>query len=169
MHGRQHHAENITSCAGRRSSMPADKDMALLRRQDVRRAVSNHQSTPLAAASGVLVGIRLEAAGQGGTAVRAFRGPLGLPAAEVDQALGHAAVSARFGEGDLASILDHHARGLPGPGQRAGGALAGSGHGEVGGARRWRRGRGDGVTTTVARAVPSHSGCPGTASSSRGP
>ena len=41
-------------------------------------------------------------------------------AAEVDQALGHAAVSARFGEGDLASILDHHARGMPGPGRQAG-------------------------------------------------
>jgi hypothetical protein len=30
-------------------------------------------------------------------------------AAEVDWALGHAAVHARFGHGDLASILDHHA------------------------------------------------------------
>ena len=29
---------------------------------------------------------------------------------EVDWALGHAAVNARFGEADLASILDHHAR-----------------------------------------------------------
>ena len=36
-------------------------------------------------------------------------------AAEVDWALGHAAVSARFGEGDLASILDHHARTRTGP------------------------------------------------------
>ena len=34
-------------------------------------------------------------------------------AAEVDWALGHAAVNARFGEGDLASILDHHARTRP--------------------------------------------------------
>ena len=41
-------------------------------------------------------------------------------AAEVDWALGHAAVSARFGEGDLASILDHHARTRPGPDRRAG-------------------------------------------------
>jgi transposase len=41
-------------------------------------------------------------------------------AAEVDRALGHAAVSARFGEGDLASILDHHARSRTGPDQRAG-------------------------------------------------
>jgi transposase len=41
-------------------------------------------------------------------------------AAEVDQALGHAAVSARFGEGDLASILAHHARGMPGPDSQAG-------------------------------------------------
>jgi transposase len=41
-------------------------------------------------------------------------------AAEVDRALGQAAVSARFAEGDLASILDHHARGLPGPGRQAG-------------------------------------------------
>ena len=41
-------------------------------------------------------------------------------AAEVDRALGHAAVSARFGEGDLASILDHHARGRPGPDRQAG-------------------------------------------------
>jgi hypothetical protein len=30
-------------------------------------------------------------------------------AAEVDWALGHAAVHARFAHGDLASILDHHA------------------------------------------------------------
>ena len=41
-------------------------------------------------------------------------------AAEVDWALGHAAVSARFGEGDLASILDHHARTRTGPDRRAG-------------------------------------------------
>ncbi len=41
-------------------------------------------------------------------------------AVEVDWALGHAAVSARFGEGDLASILDHHARTRPGPACRAG-------------------------------------------------
>ena len=60
-------------------------------------------------------------------------------AAEVDQALGHAAVSARFGEGDLASILAHHARGLPGPGQPGrGGPLAGPGHGTMGGTRRRR-------------------------------
>jgi transposase len=39
---------------------------------------------------------------------------------EVDRALGHAAVSARFGEGDLASILDHHARTRTGPDHRAG-------------------------------------------------
>ena len=31
-------------------------------------------------------------------------------ATEVDWALGHAAVHARFAEADLASILDHHAR-----------------------------------------------------------
>ena len=47
-------------------------------------------------------------------------------AAEVDWALGHAAVHARFGHGDLASILDHHAA-LPtaGPTHRAseGGSL----------------------------------------------
>lgn len=41
-------------------------------------------------------------------------------AAEVDWALGHAAVNARFGEGDLASILDHRARTRPGPTHRAG-------------------------------------------------
>jgi transposase len=41
-------------------------------------------------------------------------------AAEVDRALGHAAVSARFGEGDLASILGHHARTRTGPDRRAG-------------------------------------------------
>ena len=41
-------------------------------------------------------------------------------AAEVDWALGHAAVSARFGEGDLASILDHRARTGTGPDSRAG-------------------------------------------------
>jgi hypothetical protein len=34
--------------------------------------------------------------------------PLGDPQ-RVDWALGHAAVSGRFGEGDLASILAHHA------------------------------------------------------------
>jgi len=41
-------------------------------------------------------------------------------AGEVDRALGHAAVNARFGEGDLASILDHRARTRPGPTHRAG-------------------------------------------------
>jgi len=40
--------------------------------------------------------------------------------AEVDQALGHAAVHARFGHGDLASILDHHAATATGPTHRAG-------------------------------------------------
>jgi transposase len=39
---------------------------------------------------------------------------------DVDWALGHAAVNARFGEHDLASILDHHARSQPGPTHRAG-------------------------------------------------
>ncbi|MGI8627440.1 MAG: IS21 family transposase [Geodermatophilaceae bacterium] len=39
---------------------------------------------------------------------------------EVDWALGHAAVNARFGEGDLSSILDHHARSARGPVTRAG-------------------------------------------------
>ncbi len=41
-------------------------------------------------------------------------------AAEVDQAPGHAAVSARFGEGDLASILAHHSRTVTGPDSQAG-------------------------------------------------
>jgi hypothetical protein len=41
-------------------------------------------------------------------------------AVEVDWALGHAAVNARFGEQDLASILDHHARARPGDVHRAG-------------------------------------------------
>jgi transposase len=41
-------------------------------------------------------------------------------AAEVDWALGHAAVNSRFGETDLASILDHHAHTRPGPTQQAG-------------------------------------------------
>jgi len=41
-------------------------------------------------------------------------------AADVDWALGHAAVSARFGEGDLASIPGHHARTRTGPDRRAG-------------------------------------------------
>ncbi len=39
---------------------------------------------------------------------------------EVDWALGHAAVNARFGEHDLASILDHHARTRAGQLHRAG-------------------------------------------------
>jgi hypothetical protein len=43
-----------------------------------------------------------------------------LGAGEVDRALGHAAVNGRFGEHDLASILDHHARTTPGPVHRAG-------------------------------------------------
>jgi transposase len=46
-----------------------------------------------------------------------------FPATEVDWALGHAAVHARFAEADLASILDHHAHGTPdgtGPAHRAG-------------------------------------------------
>jgi hypothetical protein len=41
-------------------------------------------------------------------------------AGEVDWALGHAAVNARFGEHDLASILDHHATARPGPAHTAG-------------------------------------------------
>ena len=39
---------------------------------------------------------------------------------EVDWALGHAAVNARFGEHDLASILEHHARTRPGQLHQAG-------------------------------------------------
>jgi transposase len=39
---------------------------------------------------------------------------------DVDWALGHAAVHARFAEADLASIVDHHARTRPGPTHRAG-------------------------------------------------
>ena len=39
---------------------------------------------------------------------------------DVDWARGHAAVNARFGEHDLASILDHHARSRPGELHRAG-------------------------------------------------
>jgi hypothetical protein len=39
---------------------------------------------------------------------------------EVDWALGHAAVNARFGEHDLASILAHQARTRPGDVRRAG-------------------------------------------------
>lgn len=41
-------------------------------------------------------------------------------AAEVDRALGHAAVNGRFGEHDLASILDHQALVQTGPTHRAG-------------------------------------------------
>jgi len=41
-------------------------------------------------------------------------------AAEVDQALGHSAVHARFGHGDLASILDHQATAQNGATHRAG-------------------------------------------------
>jgi hypothetical protein len=36
-------------------------------------------------------------------------------ATEVDWALGHAAVHARFAHGDLASVLDHHAGATTGP------------------------------------------------------
>jgi len=62
---------------------------------------------------------------------------------EVDWALGHAAVNARFGEGDLVSILDHQARTRPGELHRAGedhsltqgtagwAALGAAGEGEV--------------------------------------
>jgi hypothetical protein len=39
---------------------------------------------------------------------------------EVDWALGHAAVNARFGKQDLASILDRHARTRPGELHQAG-------------------------------------------------
>jgi hypothetical protein len=39
--------------------------------------------------------------------------------AEVDWALGHAAVHSRFAEADLASILDHHATSRGGDEQRA--------------------------------------------------
>lgn len=41
-------------------------------------------------------------------------------AKDVDWALGHAAVHARFAEADLASILDHHATAADGPASRAG-------------------------------------------------
>lgn len=41
-------------------------------------------------------------------------------AKDVDWALGHAAVHARFAEADLASILDHHATAAHGPAARAG-------------------------------------------------
>ena len=37
----------------------------------------------------------------------------------VDWALGHAAVTGRFAEGDVASILAHRSRSAPGPAQRA--------------------------------------------------
>ena len=40
--------------------------------------------------------------------------------AEVDWALGHAAVHARFAHSDLASILDHHCTTATGPSHRAG-------------------------------------------------
>jgi hypothetical protein len=43
-----------------------------------------------------------------------------LGPAEVDRALGHAALNSRFGEHDLASILDHQARSTSGPVHRAG-------------------------------------------------
>jgi hypothetical protein len=39
---------------------------------------------------------------------------------EVDWALGHAAVNARFGEHDLSSILEHQARSRPGQVHQAG-------------------------------------------------
>ena len=51
-------------------------------------------------------------AGQDGRRGRHWRSS--SAAAEVDWALGHAAVNARFGDGDLASILDHQARTRPG-------------------------------------------------------
>jgi len=41
-------------------------------------------------------------------------------ATEVDWALGHTAVHARFAHGDLASILDHHTATTTGPDHRAG-------------------------------------------------
>ncbi len=40
--------------------------------------------------------------------------------AEVDWALGHAAVHERFAEADLVSILDHHATATAGPARAAG-------------------------------------------------
>jgi hypothetical protein len=43
-----------------------------------------------------------------------------LGTTEVDWALGHAAVNARFAEADLASILDHHAMARPGQVHQAG-------------------------------------------------
>ncbi len=66
-----------------------------------------------------------EAAAAGTTKVRAKMGHAVtlsklFGTAEVDWALGHAAVHARFGHGDLASILDHHASTTTGPTHRAG-------------------------------------------------
>ena len=56
---------------------------------------------------------------------------------QVDWALGHAAVNARFGEHDLASILDHHARSRPGELHRAGEDRSlTQGHRELGRARQ---------------------------------
>lgn len=43
-----------------------------------------------------------------------------LDSSDVDWALGHAAVNGRFGERDLQSILDHHARASSGPSHQAG-------------------------------------------------
>ena len=67
--------------------------------------------------------------------------------AEVDWALGHAAVHGRFAEADLASILDHHrqqpARDRRAPGQR--GPLPDPGHQRLGPLRHQRGG--DPVTT----------------------
>jgi hypothetical protein len=40
--------------------------------------------------------------------------------ATLDWALGHAAVMGRFAEGDLASIIAHHASAAPGEARRAG-------------------------------------------------
>ena len=98
-----------------------------------------------------------EAAAAGSTKMRVkMAQALGLAKlfdpAEVDWALGHAAVHGRFAEADLASILDHHAAAQVSDEQHR----AGEGHSLTQGTSAWAQGSGNrsmtrSASTTVTR------------------
>ena len=68
--------------------------------------------TPQGRLDGSLAALR--AVDLGGAAIRGALANAGIGPAEVDMALGHAAVHGRFGDKDLAAILDHRTTGTSG-------------------------------------------------------